>query len=349
MKLKIENEIKNKVNLIKDFYKVKNIQQKYFEKAKLIYDKFEKEVKCIKCLHPNCIYYDEEIKIKEKWVEDFLCDNYNKVCPVNAIEIDKTTDYPKINKEKCILCGLCAVRCPIGAIYFFNNQMIISKNESEFFKEVIFLPIMLVKYQEQMKQINALKLRHNFILEDEKILKLIYDKVESLNEKEFKILIRNLLISLGNKSILTKIGVVYNRMDGFFMNSQIKGVIEIEKGKDTLEAVRRILEDISYLDYKNNIEVNQNVPLVVCFKLPNKRQGYYQVIKDIKKVLKLEVQTVSLGMLLILSWNNININFIEDKVYLDFDNLSVRDIIEKNLGRKINISQGYLGITEPSK
>lgn len=73
------------------------------------------------------------------------------------------------------------------------------------------------------------------------------------------------------------------------------------------------------------------------------------MIKDISNVLNLKIQTLSLGALLILAWNDIEIGFSQRQFYVDFDNLSIRGVTDSELGRRNNISNGFLGILEPEK
>ena len=83
--------------------------------------------------------------------------------------------------------------------------------------------------------------------------------------------------------------------------------------------------------------------------LPNKRQGYFQVVKDVRKVLDISVQTLTVGALLILAWNDTKIDFSDNAFYIDFDNMSIREVLQKMLNREIDISDSYLGILEPEK
>lgn len=73
------------------------------------------------------------------------------------------------------------------------------------------------------------------------------------------------------------------------------------------------------------------------------------VVKDIKNVLDQSIQTLSLGALLVLTWNDAKVDFLDNDFYADFDNLSIRSALEKYLHRKINITEGCLGILEPEK
>ena len=38
-----------------------------------------------------------------------------RVCPVEALE-QKGVEAPTVDEEKCIECGLCVQRCPMGAL-----------------------------------------------------------------------------------------------------------------------------------------------------------------------------------------------------------------------------------------
>lgn len=158
-----------------------------------------------------------------------------------------------------------------------------------------------------------------------------------------------MLISLGYNCATSRAGDVYTRMDAVFSNENSKGVVEIELGRDTLEASRGILDDIATLQTHYGLKKEDNTALVVCLSFPNKRQGYFQVVKDIKNVLDQSIQTLSLGALLVLTWNDAKVDFLDNDFYADFDNLSIRSALEKYLHRKINITEGCLGVLEPEK
>jgi hypothetical protein len=162
--------------------------------------------------------------------------------------------------------------------------------------------------------------------------------------------VRNIFISLGCNALTSRVGDVYTRLDGIYESSEgTIGAIEIEFEKDTLGAVRNILDDIAVLHSRYNFDKNRNHSVVVCLQLPNERQGYWQVVKDIKKIEKIEVNTITVGALLILMWNNVLFDPKINSFYADYDNKTIRIQLEKCLDRLINLDEGVLGLLEPIK
>ncbi len=54
----------------------------------------------------------------------FACLGYGdcvKICPRNAISIDKEKNIASIDPKKCIGCGLCVKKCPSGIIHLIND------------------------------------------------------------------------------------------------------------------------------------------------------------------------------------------------------------------------------------
>lgn len=328
---------------------VRAVEQTYNEPAKVLIDGNWIMSACLKCSNPRCMKYTEEEVVCTDFPE-FAYDRDLNVCPVGAIKWDYTRELPAIDNSKCIKCGLCAARCPIGAIYKADSQIIVSKPNSSY-DELPYNAKNIEKQNAQIKELQKIYWKRQFQKESDAILEQMYGAIKEFDGRSnaSKILVRNLMIALGYHCSTSRIGDVYTRMDGVYSGWKCKGVIEIEFGKDTLEASRGILDDIAVLHSRNNIDKMDNKAIVVCLSLPNKRQGYFQVIKDVKKVLNLKIQTISLGALLLLVWNGANVNFKEEEFYVDFDNMSIREMIEFRIARKSYISEGKLGMLEPEK
>ncbi|MBY0756824.1 4Fe-4S binding protein [Clostridium sardiniense] len=304
---------------------------------------------CLRCDNPKCMYFYEE-RIKCSRLDEFPGERENKVCPVDALLWDNQNEIPIINQKKCIKCGICASECPIGAIYFKDNQFLINNvaNSHEYI-EVPFNSEGVNAQREIISALEKLKKYGKLIDENDAIMQIVYNNtiVSKLVPEK---LIRNILVSLGCECSTRRIGDVYTRMDAIYKTtSGTFGAVEVEFGTDTLDASRAILDDIAVLESRYGIDKSENIALVVCLSLPNLRQGYWQVIKDIKNVVNLRVNTQTLGAMLILLWNFSEIDLNTNDYYSDYDTPTIRKYLERDLGRKVRISDKFLGILEPIK
>lgn len=300
---------------------------------------------CINCKNKKCKYFNnEEISVSN--IKDLAFDTNENVCPVNALQI--VNGKLCIDNKKCIKCGLCAKRCPLGAIYFDGQNFNVNYNADNILRNATSNSDIDLHFVQIEKLSKTIK-NGPILIESDDLLRIIYESISKIDSKLHNLVVRNLLIGLGCHVSNRRIGDVYTRMDAVYSYNNCLGAIEIEFGKDTLDASRAILDDIATLNVRYNIDKSKNYPVVICLQLPNARQGYWQVIKDIKNVENIKIQTLSIGSLLLLLWNNQICKFDEKPFYLDYDNMSLRDQIEKILGRKINISNCFIGILEPMK
>ena len=109
------------------------------------------------------------------------------------------------------------------------------------------------------------------------------------------------------------------------------------------------MDDVAVLNTRYGINKEINIPLVVCLQLPNARQGYWQVVKDIKIVENISINTMTIGAMMLLNWNNCL--FIPDNstYYFDYDNMDLRSAIFRQIRRNLHVSERFLGILEPMK
>lgn len=69
---------------------------------------------CIGCSDSPCMQYSLA-ELQEQPVDGFLSDFASRVCPTDAITRDGS-GVPTVDAEGCIGCGVCLRRCPTGAI-----------------------------------------------------------------------------------------------------------------------------------------------------------------------------------------------------------------------------------------
>lgn len=304
---------------------------------------------CIKCNRPKCHYLQEKSLIISD-LENFSFDKDIYNCPVDAITINK--GYPSIDNEKCILCGLCVVNCPTGAIYYNKktNKISVNTDITDVIYQVDSSKNNIEKQNHQIQQLAIFAQNNPFQGISEKMLKSIQDKLLKVDSEYHNKIVRNLLIGLGCKATYPRKGDIGNRMDGIFKTQDgYIGVLEVEFGTDSLSAARGLLDDIAMLQYKQKIDKASISPLAVLVSMPNNRQDYWNVIYDVKEITGVTIHTMTICSLMILLWNKTSIDLISNPYYADMKNPSIRESLEKNINKKIEIPYGYLGILEPEK
>ncbi|MDD3906221.1 MAG: 4Fe-4S binding protein [Candidatus Omnitrophica bacterium] len=304
---------------------------------------------CLRCKDSPCIKYStEEIALKKlsRFPINTTCD----LCPTDAIKWPYESESPIIDEKLCIGCGLCASRCPAFAIYFNSDEVAIINDKANDAFVLNKTGIDEEATNRTIKLLHNVRWTNPMIKETDKVFASIYEKIQRLMGNEPNLLVRNILIKLGLQAGIRRAGDVNIRMDIVFeeQNQKVKGVGEVEFGMDVLSTSRNTLDNIAV--FISRYEMGSVLPAVFLLTLPNQRSEYWQVIKDIRVILKTSIRTVTLGALLLFLWNKVKlpISIIGD-LYSDADNFSTRGVIESAIGRKVSISGGLLGIIEPEK
>lgn len=292
---------------------------------------------CCRCKNRRCAFYNE-MELKSERFAQFPKNPSNRVCPVNAILFD-SEGVASINDSDCIHCGLCVFRCPFAAIQFNPNRRecnvnnVIDKyvvscpeNEQNMFiektnnipREICYEPITTIFAHVYTQRIKNGGISFSDISE---------------------IIVRNTLLNLGCKCNVNAQGNQHTRTEFFaeISDAIIIGESEITN-TDTLSVNRRILDDMAVLISRYGYSKDSIVPLSVINGLPNKRTDYYEVVKDIKNVLGVQICTVTYHLLFMLQLYQIALSKeILEKFVIDKDHLSLaepmNEVIE-NLPKK---------------
>ena len=116
---------------------------------------------------------------------------------------------------------------------------------------------------------------------------------------------------------------------------------------DVLEAPRSILDDIAIYNYKFKSSKSSVYGLITLRSLPNNRAELWNVIHDIEDILKIHIDVVTIGTLLLLSWHDKKTP-IGEKYFYDVD-LKNRKILLDNLINMSEFEEGFENVFEPKK
>lgn len=308
---------------------------------------------CVRCLNPPCMEYSTS-ELELDVFKDFPADRNEGVCPTGAITWPQESNSPVIDNSNCISCGLCVSRCPVRAIYLddagahvndeptqhFQVQEFFTTEESTrattfLFRDVIETGVYCAENDDVLSRF----LRH-------------FEKVARDQSAQFpNHLARNLLIACGIGAAMRRRGDTNIRMDMVLGPPGVdRGTSEVELGAGVLDAPRNILDNMAVLIARYDIDKDQIVPLIVTLSLPNQRSEYWQVIQDIRKVLEVKINSITIGALIVLVWNRAKIDIkTGDELYVDADLTSLRVKIEHILKRHLKTSKEYPGFLESVK
>lgn len=298
---------------------------------------------CLGCHDTPCMKLNiGDITLPEVLL-DFPGDPNKGVCPTQAISWDDGKKSMSIN-DSCIGCGLCAARCPYGAISLtVAGKAVVETSDPNSLTITSGKEAVETEHPKPQRVGQLGKVKSPVLYRMPQIISALTD----LSSSQF---VRNLLIECGISCRIRRRGDTNIRMDGVLglSNGRI-GVLEIELSNAVLESPRALLEDIAVLHGRYGIEVKQIDPVSVILSLPNARSEYFQVIKDIEKVLGIRCRTLTVGCLLAVLWSFQKIDgFME---FLFMTSPADTDLLP---GMKLFISesippQPYDGAYRPSK
>ncbi len=305
---------------------------------------------CLSCLNPMCMkFHPRELELHDERLNDFPADMDDSVCPTNALFWERGNRVPTVIPEYCINCGICARRCPTGAIYSNGNSAVVHTDE----QNVTFQPASLDNATHQEEQIRRLLVCQHagrYLDVTERTVGNLYTKMtgQQTNAQFPNLIVRNLFLVLGNRCIIRRRGDVYFRIDGILEDTPTVGLTEVEFSNASLESPRAVLDDIAVLSTRYGIDRRQIKPFIISLEFPNIRTEYWRVIKDINDVLGIRIHSLSLGALCILVWGFSNLPIGNVNFYADVDSPTIKEAIEASC--KVQIPDlGEYAVLEPRK
>ena len=107
--------IRDDINPISIHYFPNDVAQIHFDTGEI------QAASCLNCFDIPCMKF-KEYEVSPLNFQGYPADTDLNVCATGAIFFNDLTHAPEINPESCITCGVCASRCPIGAISLSDTR-----------------------------------------------------------------------------------------------------------------------------------------------------------------------------------------------------------------------------------
>ncbi len=223
------------------------------------------------------------------------------VCPVDALSRDDD-GVMVVDAAPCFGCGLCAVRCPVGAIWIKEEvgaavvERPGSHYKSEYLDESIFAEL-----RTKLKQcLNA----EAPPFADASIVSKQVEWAEAalgdqLGQRAFRLMVRNAFLLSGSASRLKIQGDNNAFAELVVDDGAWLAVVEIEPGGDLLDALRRALAGSAISISRCGADPSELLQAIVVSRLPNYRVDYYEVVRNFQTRLGVVTCTIPLAVLLL--------------------------------------------------
>ena len=295
---------------------------------------------CLGCHDAPCMMLGTADTALPEALNDFPGDPNKSVCP--AIAISWAYDIKAVSiSDACIGCGLCAARCPYGAISLTAAGLAIVETSD---------PDNLTIDSSEKADAEHANPQRTGQLGKLRTLRNISQSIITLNDLASSQFVRNLMIGCGISCRIRRRGDTNVRMDGVLgLSNGRLGVLEIELSAAALESPRALLEDVAVLHGRYGIAVTQIDPVSVILGLPNARSEYFQVIADIEKVLGIRCRTLTVGCLLAVLWRFLKIDGFPGELFMTSPGNTDFLPAMKHFISELIPTQPYDGAYRPSK
>lgn len=305
---------------------------------------------CLRCPDAPCMSFGEE-EVVSASIPSFPADRNPSVCPSGAI-VRNGGGAPSIDSEACMLCGICAARCPAGAIRMVPYAVVDDTARPAF-----------PDADDEQRADDALAAMCSisrsgvFFAESDVVADALRSRMlaawNRIGDRFPDILARNLLIAVGCGAAMRRKGDVFARMDIALGSPWPEfGCAEVEFGDEAiLDAPRDLLDDIAVSVGRFGRDLPSLTAMVIADVLPNRRSEYWRIIQDIRNVIGVKIGTVTVLALCLLVWQNRKISDLPpDLFHVDIETLSYREsVLEPLLGRKLRIGPAPRPFVEVAK
>lgn len=253
----------------------------------------------------------------------------SSVCPTDALSIG-VGGLPVVDQQVCIGCGLCVIRCPVGAIHLDKRSAVAVVSGPATGKSTSPVEFEL----ERALAENSLDPESAPFLDADlasvQVERTMHIQLGPRPAAALRRLVRNAFLLDGAPTRMSNPGdnsawaeVATAAMDRIHARATV-GAVQIEAGSLSLDAHRRLLAGTAVAISRWGVSKADLVPIIVVVAQPNLRTDYYRILSDVRKYLDMRIRTVPLAVLYlgIRDRGNKLLGTIQSGAYVDSDDPS---------------------------
>ena len=235
---------------------------------------------CLKCVSPVC-HTNPDIQTSE-----------GKICPVDALSPPSGSQAIRISNA-CIGCGLCAIRCPVGAISVTEFGAEPVSTATTTVNEVVPPDVHESWLTERGTSLSSLR-----PFEVEKLATSFAGRAQRLKATEFYPLVASLFRSLGIDAYAADAGVNNERIDVMLPDSDLPIPAEVKSYTEVdsinMKSIQQALENLLSLSSDRSLDsLPESTSLAVGFGLPPERSGVHDALDAIHRAYGVNIVLVT--------------------------------------------------------
>lgn len=226
--------------------------------------------------------------------------NTIQVCPVDAIREPRAENGPSISDD-CVGCGLCAMRCPVGAIQISpDGTAVVSRPELDLVTQVADESEFLEKRAERTTKVQW----SSEVWEH--LSGRLAETAADFRQRSFYPLVANLFTAAGHPAWKPPSGDTNNRIDLVLASDLDSLPVEVKSRTESIainvKSVQQALENRVVLDERQFFAADRaSSTLVVGFGYPAPRSDVTELVVDIAKAFDIKIGLISLSDLYVLA------------------------------------------------